>query len=375
MMHVGEIYKSKRWGDVVVLEYTNHSKITVKFLNSGNIDVFRSTQLKSGEIRDRQEMAKKEKRVSANPVSPLGKNSIYKTNKSGDVIVLEYRSSLNVLIEFVETGNQYTVQKDAILRGLVRDSKFDAETTARIKKEKSETANLVREKEVAEREAKARAKEDALQVELLRREYEAKKRDEAMMAVVYTSEEFGEYSISQKLSNNCFEVTFADTGGKSVYSMYNLANGKVFDTARYTHEQLLAREKEIKAGYYQRNREKILEQVKQYQKANPEKARVRNRNRRARRVNAEGTHTLSDTDLILSEQGNKCAGCSCELDDSKHLDHYVPLISGGTNSPENLQWLCQFCNNSKSGKDPMTWLEQIFTKAYQARRAAAALKY
>lgn len=373
-MKVGEIYKSKRWGDVVVLEYINYSKVTVKFLDSGNIDVFRATQLKSGEIRDRQEMAKKEKRVSVNPVSPLEKNSVYKSNKSGDLVVLEYHSSLNVLIKFVETGNQYTVQKDAILRGLVRDSKFDAETTARIKKEKAEAAQLVRDKQIAEQEARARVKEDALQVELLRREYEAKKRDNAMKAVVYNSEEFGNYSISQKLSNNCFEITFADTGGNSVYSLHNLTIGKVFDTARYTPEQLLAREKEIKAGYYQRNREKILDQAKQYQKDNPEKARVRNRNRRARRFNAEGTHTLADTDLILSEQGNKCAGCSCELDDSKHLDHYVPLISGGTNSPENLQWLCQFCNNSKSGKDPLTWLEQISTKAYQARRAAA-LKY
>lgn len=372
-MKVGEIYKTKNWGDVEILEYNTCKFVTVKFVNTGNIGTFRSMEINKGNIRDKQALSdgvkpfiNAQKRLGA-----LDVGSVWDSNFSGKSKVLEYHGSRNVVIEFLNTGNKYKVQKDALIKGLVKDSKHDSDVKAEslriVNLEAEEYRRLAQEKA----EAVARKREDALQVEILRREYASKKRDDAMKQVVYNSPEFGNYSILNKLSNNCFEVVFEDTGGVSTYSLYNLTEGKVFDTARYTPEQLEARDKERRAGYYQKNRGRILEQAKLYQKLNPEKSRLRNRNRRARRMNADGTHTQADSDLILAEQGGKCCGCDYVLDDTKHLDHFVPLVSGGSNSADNLQWLCQFCNNSKSGKDPMTWLLQISTKAYQARRAAA----
>jgi 5-methylcytosine-specific restriction protein A len=31
-----------------------------------------------------------------------------------------------------------------------------------------------------------------------------------------------------------------------------------------------------------------------------------------------------------------------------HLDHVIPLAQGGTNDPDNLQWLCAGCHSRKT---------------------------
>lgn len=40
-----------------------------------------------------------------------------------------------------------------------------------------------------------------------------------------------------------------------------------------------------------------------------------------------------------------------------HVDHIVPLIAGGSNDRSNLQILCQPCNNSKSSKDQIEFMQ------------------
>jgi hypothetical protein len=62
--------------------------------------------------------------------------------------------------------------------------------------------------------------------------------------------------------------------------------------------------------------------------------------------------------LIARERG-KCAACSAdlllELNGTVHIDHIIPLASGGCNDLVNLQILCDSCNLKKSiGAWPVT---------------------
>lgn len=76
--------------------------------------------------------------------------------------------------------------------------------------------------------------------------------------------------------------------------------------------------------------------------------------RRARLLAAEGKHTAADLVAIFDSQGGRCAYCRDDLKKNKrHLDHIQPLVKGGSNSRENLQYLCRPCNLSKGAKDPV----------------------
>jgi 5-methylcytosine-specific restriction endonuclease McrA len=72
-----------------------------------------------------------------------------------------------------------------------------------------------------------------------------------------------------------------------------------------------------------------------------------------------GTHTAADLKEILEAQGHRCAYCRTDLSEvKKHVDHIMPLALGGSNGPENLQHLCQPCNQSKGAKHPDDFARQ-----------------
>ena len=113
--------------------------------------------------------------------------------------------------------------------------------------------------------------------------------------------------------------------------------------------------KEWKRQYDERwrveNKERRIKANFLWRSKNPEKMRANSNARRARKLNAEGRYTAKDACKIYDSQRGKCAICALSLGKAgKHLDHIVPLVSGGTNYPENLQWLCPSCNLSKNKK-------------------------
>jgi 5-methylcytosine-specific restriction endonuclease McrA len=75
--------------------------------------------------------------------------------------------------------------------------------------------------------------------------------------------------------------------------------------------------------------------------------------RRARKIEAEGCHTVADMKRLRIKQGNRCAYCRVHLGRGSHLDHIVSLSKGGSNWPRNLQWLCLSCNSRKHARDPI----------------------
>lgn len=96
-----------------------------------------------------------------------------------------------------------------------------------------------------------------------------------------------------------------------------------------------------------------------YRKRHPEKVIVERTKRRAREMNAQGSHSAGDLREILSAQHGKCAYCKIRLNSkNKHLDHIVALAKGGSNAKRNLQFLCSHCNQRKSDKDSIDFCRQ-----------------
>lgn len=132
------------------------------------------------------------------------------------------------------------------------------------------------------------------------------------------------------------------------------------EAARYVNNRDTIRAKS--AAYYAANREAINAKQAAYRAANPGKLAEKNRNRRARKISAEGSHSASDIIEIFTAQRGFCANCKAKLFKSGvkkfHVDHIMPLALGGSNWPSNLQCLCPPCNLSKSAKHPDVWAKQ-----------------
>lgn len=104
------------------------------------------------------------------------------------------------------------------------------------------------------------------------------------------------------------------------------------------------------------------EQGRQWGLDNIELRRSYNRNRKARKKAAEGSHTGLDIREILRQQRNKCAYyqfCGTSVRSKYHVDHIIPLVAGGSNYRSNLQILCPTCNMTKQAKDPMSFSRQL----------------
>lgn len=76
-----------------------------------------------------------------------------------------------------------------------------------------------------------------------------------------------------------------------------------------------------------------------------------NRKRRAMKNGVEGSHTLSDWELLKKQYGYKCPCCDkIEPDITLAEDHIIPISKGGSNYIENIQPLCKSCNSKKRTK-------------------------
>lgn len=125
-------------------------------------------------------------------------------------------------------------------------------------------------------------------------------------------------------------------------------------------------------SYYQKKRCAVLERVAQYREKNAEFVRAGHRSYyqrnkemrrasnhtiRAQRSMAVGRHSKVDILKLKTLQRNKCACCRKTLS-SYHIDHIQALSKGGSNWPENLQLLCPNCNQRKSNKHPIDFMQQ-----------------
>lgn len=254
----------------------------------------------------------------------------YRSTLWGEIEIVEYKNSKEVTAKFLDSGNIFTTQKTNIIKGLVRDAVRQTQEREEKEKVRKEVWEQTLQIQAEARSRKAFAKLEKKQQRSAAKILKAQQKQQAR------------------------EVRSANT----------LIN-------RLSSKEYRIRQREIQAEHYSKNRDKLLSAAKAWQKSNPEKTRIYNQRRRARRHGAEGNHSYEETLELLKKQDNKCTACGCDLLTGKHLDHIIPLVLGGSNYISNIQWLCPFCNLSKNGKHPDEWAAEIQTESFKQRRQAA----
>jgi 5-methylcytosine-specific restriction endonuclease McrA len=129
---------------------------------------------------------------------------------------------------------------------------------------------------------------------------------------------------------------------------------------------------EMGARWYAENKDRKNKSASEWKKSNLDKIREYNNRRRAMRIAAGDDCTAEEATAILEAQRYICANILCGADLTKvkkHLDHKTPLVRGGGNGANNLQWLCQKCNLSKGRLTNEEWqakLQMVFAEAVAA---------
>jgi 5-methylcytosine-specific restriction endonuclease McrA len=120
-------------------------------------------------------------------------------------------------------------------------------------------------------------------------------------------------------------------------------------------KEYVAKNKEVVAergrAWYWRNKDRRAAKSKEWAKKNPEKMRIISHRRRARLLNAEGSFTQEDWLKLKEIYDFTCPKCfRSEPEIKLTMDHKVPLVKGGSNYLDNIQPLCVSCNTSKGKK-------------------------
>jgi 5-methylcytosine-specific restriction endonuclease McrA len=141
-------------------------------------------------------------------------------------------------------------------------------------------------------------------------------------------------------------------------------------TLKKYYEANKERELERVRQWERDNRERHLERLRLYkrgnpihiasvldwQKRNPQKVRAYKANTRSNRKKGIGKLPSDITVKLYTLQHGRCAYCPTKLT-RYHLDHIVPIARGGLNIETNVQLLCQKCNQSKSDRDPIEFVQ------------------
>lgn len=124
---------------------------------------------------------------------------------------------------------------------------------------------------------------------------------------------------------------------------YFRPRNKAWNLANQEHNK--AKAKARHATHKEEDNATARVRMKQWVKDNYERHKHNCHNRRIRKKNAQGSHTLKQWKELVKLCGGVCLVCGSSEDLTK--DHIIPLIQGGTDNLDNLQLLCCSCNCSK----------------------------
>lgn len=110
--------------------------------------------------------------------------------------------------------------------------------------------------------------------------------------------------------------------------------------------------------YRENNKEYFRKKSRAWRRNNPGLKRQLDNQRRVLKLNAEGSHTLSQFYNVCEANGWTCFYCG-ELLNKKTVsrDHKIPLSRGGSDSIENIVPACMQCNRVKNSKTVDEFLE------------------
>ncbi|WP_082946263.1 HNH endonuclease [Mycobacterium sp. E1747] len=102
---------------------------------------------------------------------------------------------------------------------------------------------------------------------------------------------------------------------------------------------------------------KLRDQSEQWRKANRAYYQVRERNRKAMKINNPDSVgvSLSDWTRLCRRYNNCCAYCGQKQDGMPQMDHVIPLIKGGRHAIGNVLPACRSCNISKNARYLISW--------------------
>ena len=121
--------------------------------------------------------------------------------------------------------------------------------------------------------------------------------------------------------------------------------------ARERRQQDLEHHREIGRKSREKHAEERNAYQREYGKTNRDKLTLYTNTRRARKLEAEGSHTDEEWQELKAFYNFKCLRCGAQEPDIKLTrDHVIPLTQGGSDSIDNVQPLCARCNSKKNNK-------------------------
>ncbi len=125
--------------------------------------------------------------------------------------------------------------------------------------------------------------------------------------------------------------------------------------------------------WFENNRSKALEQDRIWRLNNPDKVRAHNNKRRAYVSKSNGIFSKNDIHTLYESQDKKCFYCGCAIVKNRsgvvdgfklgHIDHYIALKNGGSNTIDNLVWACERCNvikGARSIEDFASYMSKVY---------------
>jgi 5-methylcytosine-specific restriction endonuclease McrA len=110
---------------------------------------------------------------------------------------------------------------------------------------------------------------------------------------------------------------------------------------------------------YEQNRERRIEQAREWNRRNKAKRSVimafQNAKRRSRKqANGGRGFTKAHWRELVSRSGGLCA--FCRESPASSIDHFVPLSRGGADDFANIVPACRLCNSKKRHNEPTAWV-------------------
>lgn len=132
------------------------------------------------------------------------------------------------------------------------------------------------------------------------------------------------------------------------------------EAAKRKDRESRARSRDQRAAYAKRWREANKEHRQEYNRKwvreNLDYFRAKNAVRRVRIRQSAEHYTPADVKELFLLQRGKCACCREKLADYE-VDHVQPLSKGGHNGRGNIQLLCRHCNRTKHDKDQIEFMQ------------------